>query len=132
MINCKDCNQVWCFNRGMYKLISCTEFKEKEVEKKEFDWSTVDKKYKWVATNSNGAMYLYTERPRIMAIEGSNRWVASGGDARIVHPCHNWKDTLIKRPKEKTDIYTIKAKLTKEQSVVLDVLLEQWEAENKE
>jgi hypothetical protein len=67
-----------------------------------YDWSAIDKKYKWVAKDSNGRFDAYMERPTL----GERWWYASVGS----HYQHlgysppwesddDWQESLEERPK---------------------------------
>jgi len=67
-----------------------------------YDWSAIDKKYNWVAKDSNGRFDAYMERPTL----GERWWYASVGS----HYQHlgysppwesddDWQESLEERPK---------------------------------
>jgi len=65
-----------------------------------YDWSAIDKKYKWVAKDSNGLVEAYREHP----ILGESCWYSSNGSQQLGYSPpwesdSDWEDSLEERPK---------------------------------
>lgn len=70
-----------------------------EAKKTIYDWSKIDKKYNWAATDLGGDIYAYAIKPEIHAIDP--RWFSSIGDKLVEHKieqCDDWEDSLEARP----------------------------------
>jgi len=65
------------------------------------DWISVDKKYNWLARDSNGAVFFYGIAPRIIY---GNRWFSGTSIAHAQSHASlslgncDWKDSLVRRP----------------------------------
>lgn len=79
--------------------------KPKEVVKPSIDWSHVSPKYKYLAMDRNGDVYLYTNKP-VCDVE-CGEWDSSGGgltDAASFTSFEapedvEWSESLVERPK---------------------------------
>ena len=71
-----------------------------EIPALDIDWSKVPEAYDWVAQDSNGDIYAYTEAPE----DCIDDWMpTNGGYAYCLENGHpnpnpNWRNTLTKRP----------------------------------
>ena len=71
------------------------------LTKPSIDWSTVPIEYNWLARDSSGAVYVYSDRPSL----GENLWEYDDvvvydyvdHSSLDVGTCH-WKDSLVFRP----------------------------------
>lgn len=62
-----------------------------------YDWSTINEAYNWLATDENGSVYAYAERPRIMG-DRATGWTGSGSLYYRGPSSPLWRDSLEARP----------------------------------
>ena len=71
-----------------------------EIPALDIDWSQVPEGYDWVAQDSNGDIYAFTEKP-IPNLK-SSLWIMQDGETFSIggrHPFNtDWANTLTKRP----------------------------------
>ena len=72
----------------------------KAAVKPSIDWNHVSEDFQWLAMDSGGESYLYTDKPQ----QGEQQWI---GRPRLAAATHfasftpgtcNWRDSLVKRP----------------------------------
>ena len=71
-----------------------------EPERKpRYDWSNIPLEYDWAATDKNGTVYAYTNKP-VTNVEGEY-WYDGKGSAKHIRPgsfTADWRDSLEQRP----------------------------------
>ena len=79
--------------------------KEVPLTKPSINWDHVNPDFKWMATDSDGHTYLFSERPR--HDDGDTYWTLGGkpgmcvdtdGFASFAPGTSYWKDSLVERP----------------------------------
>lgn len=85
-------NPVWNFGQFRYELVK---------NKPSIDWSHVKPEFKYMATDSDGISYFYTDKPALCNEywydNGSTHCEASAHSSYKAGTC-DWKDSLVKRP----------------------------------
>lgn len=72
----------------------------KATTKPSIDWSHVNERFQWLATDDDGKSYLYVEEP----LQDEHRWetgltfASAANFASFVPGTCNWKHSLVKRP----------------------------------
>lgn len=82
---------------------SCYQYRIKAATKPHINWGHVHSNYKWMATDSDGSTFLYTQEP----VRGSTDWEKAGWEfmeaeafQSFVQGDCDWKESIVERASE--------------------------------
>lgn len=101
--SCSDGSWRSCSMRPSWQSSTC--YRIKPAKKLSFDWSAIDKKYKYAAMDADGSVHVFEVKPRCCR-NHAGRWYATvrkfwliDGLASLDRGEVSWEDSLIERPK---------------------------------